>query len=448
MRHDKLAARRLLTGALGATAVIGGFAAVSAWRARPILPIEPPAAIAPASARIDAPAALIGIDRNIGQLKARAQSPYGDMVDRERLASAYLSRFRLTGNWAELVEAQRQADAGFGLVPGGHGPFLVRATVALTAHRIAAAAADLARVDAFVVPDLETRSEAPALHGDIALARGDLAGAERWYAKAAALQKWPGLYWRLGNLASMRGDIALADRYFRAADGLNRTPSPSFRADSLLRQGELMLAQGRWPEATRHFTEANRVFPGWWRAEMRDAQMQALNGDVVEAIAAFEAVARRTGAPEAMDILAGLYRSRGDAAKARQWAAGAGRVWTERLAMLPEAAWAHAVEHELSFGSPQRALDLARRNVTNRPYAPSRVLLAKALLAGGQPGAAVKELDRAEQQGFVSSDLYLTRAEALAAEGDGDGVAAARARAVAINPHALDRNPSFAWLDH
>jgi tetratricopeptide (TPR) repeat protein len=448
VRPDTLIVRRLLTGTLGAAAVIGGFAVVSAWRARPSFAIEPPAAIAPAIARLDAPAALIGIDRNIGELNARAESPQGDMVDRERLSSAYLSRFKLTGDWADLAEARRQADAGFGLVPGGHGPFLMRATVAMTAHRIAAAEDDLARVDAFVVPDLETRSEAPALHGDIAMARGDLPEAERWYAKAAMLQKWPGLYWRFGNIASIRGDFVLADRYFRAADGLNRTPSPSFRADSLLRQGELMLAQGRWPEARRLFAEANRLFPGWWRAEMRVAQMQALDGNVTAAIAAFESVAERTGAPEAMDILAGLYRSRGDSAKAHLWSARAGTVWATRLAVLPEAAWAHVVEHELSFGSPKRALDFARRNATNRPYAPSRILLAKALLANGQTDAAAKELDVAERQGFVSSELHLTRAEVLAAKGDGDGVAAAQARAVAINPHALDRNPSFAWLDH
>jgi Tfp pilus assembly protein PilF len=410
--------------------------------------VEPPAAIAPTTVRVDAPATLIEIDRNIAQLKQRAESPQGDMVDREHLSSAYLSRFKLTGNWVDLVEAQRQADAGFGLVPGGHGPFLMRSTVAMSAHRLAAAEADLARVDRFVVPDLETRSEAPALHGDIALARGDFAGAEGWYAKANALQKWPGIYWRIGNLASMRGDFALADRYFRAADALNRTPSASFRADSLLRQGELMLAQGCWPDATQLFNEANRVFPGWWRAEMRVAQMRALNGDVAGAIAAFETVAGRTGAPAAMDILAGLYRSRGDGTKAREWAARAGAKWSERLAMLPEAAWAHAVEHELSFDSPQRALDFARRNAINRPYAPSRVLLAKALLANGQSDAAAKELDQAERQRFVSSELYLTRAEVLAAKGDGDGVAAANARAVAINSHALDRNPSFVWLDH
>jgi tetratricopeptide (TPR) repeat protein len=246
----------------------------------------------------------------------------------------------------------------------------------------------------------------------------------------------------------MRGDFDLADRYFRAADGLNRTPSPSFRADSLLRQGELRLAQGKWPEATRMFAQADQVFPGWWRAEMRVAQMQALNGDVAGAIAAFEGVAARADAPEAMDILAGLYRSRGNAANARTWAARAGGIWTERLALLPEAAWAHAVEHELAFGSAQRALELARRNVQNRPYAPSRVLLAKALLANGQIDEAAKELEAAGQQGFVSSELELSRAEVLAAKGDGDGVEAAKARAMSINPHALDRNPSFAWLDH
>ncbi len=440
----------MLTGALGASAVIGGFALVSAWRAKPALPIviEPPATIAPVAARVDARAALAEIDRNIAQLKARAATRYGDMIDREKLASAYLSRFRLTGNWSDLVEAQQQADAGFGLVPGGHGPFLVRATVAMTAHRLAAAEADLKRVDAFVVPDLETRSEGPALHGDIALARGDMAGAERWYANAAALQKWPGLYWRFGNLAAMRGDFAVAERYFNAADGLNRTPSTAFRADSLLRQGGLMLAQGRWPDAERLFVEADRVFPGWWRAQMRVAQMRALGGDITGAITALEDVAQRSNAPEAMDILAGLYRSRGNAAKAQEWAGRAATLWDARLAAIPEAAWAHVIDHELAFGSPQRALALAQQNATNRPDGPGKVLLAKALLASGRPEAAMTELDRAEQQGFVSIDLHLTRADAQAAMGNGDGVAAARARALALNPHALDRNPSFAWLDH
>jgi tetratricopeptide (TPR) repeat protein len=431
----------------GAFIVLASFGIVSNFRKPPEIVAEPPALIAKPQVGIDAAQALADVEKTIAHLSARVKTPAGDMIDREELASAFLGRSRLSGDWADLVEAGRQAEAGFTSVPG-HGPLLARATVSLAAHRLTKAEADLGRIDKFVVPDNQTKADAAALHGDIALLRGDFAGARAWYGKANAVEKWPGLYSRIGNLALMQGDYEKASLYYRAADGLNRHPSPSFRADSLLRQGELALAQGQWPEATKLFTEANRVFPGWWRAEMRVAQMLALNGNAPAAISAFEGIATRVKAPEAMDILAGLYRNAGNAERARHWAAEAGKGWQKRLAMLPEASWGHAVEHELASGTPARALELALLNASNRPYPPSQILLAKAWIASGKPEPALTLLAKAEATGFVSADMFLTRAEALAMKGDGAGVAEARERAAEINPRALERNPSFAWLDH
>jgi tetratricopeptide (TPR) repeat protein len=174
----------------------------------------------------------------------------------------------------------------------------------------------------------------------------------------------------------------------------------------------------------------------------------ALDGKLPDALARFEAIATSLDAPEAMDILAGLYRAQGDAAASNRWAARAGSIWQSRLKLLPEAAWAHVAEHELAFGSPRTALGFAGKNARIRPDAAALLLLAKAWIANGRADYALALCRKIERSGWVSAEQWLVRADALSLLGRGDEMRAAQDRAKALNPRALERNPAFAWLDH
>jgi tetratricopeptide (TPR) repeat protein len=407
-----------------------------------------PSSIPARLVRRDFRAEVADLDSAISALQERAKISRGDWIDQESLTSNWLARARLTGSYDDIVAARAAADKGMAMAIRGSGPLLARAAVSLTSHQLVEAAADLDQVDKFVAPDTTTRAEAKAMRSDIALARGEYSESARLVEEAGRMESWSGLPLRRAMLAYYRGDYARAEEQLVKADALNRTPIPAFKADMLVRQGELDLAQGQWPEAEAHFAEANRIFPGHWRTEMRVAQMKALGGQVDPALREFERIAVARNAPEAMDIAAGLYRAQGNAAESKSWANKAGAIWQTRLRQVPEAAWGHAVEHELAFGAPRRALDLAGKNARNRPHGAPLILLAKAWLANGRADYALALCQKVERSGWVSVDQWLTRAEALVLLGRGKEALDARAEAAKLNPHALERNPAFGWLDH
>lgn len=409
----------------------------------------PPAtavALSPRYAGFDHARVLAETDAGIKALQQRLATPLGDMIDQESLSIAYVNRSRLTGDFADLVKARAAAEAGIAMSPPGTGPWLAKAAADYSAHRMADAEKALAVVDRYVVPDRLTRAEARAMRSDIAFSRGDYRGAARLLNEAAAFDDWPGLWFRNALLARASGDFEGARAAFIHADAINTDPTPRFRADMQMRLGELDFAQGRWPDAQRHYQQALRALPGYWRAEMKLAQMAAISGKTQEALAEFERIANRWNEPDAMYVAAGLNRDLGNEAKAVAWIARASSVWQTRLAQLPEAAWGHALEHELAFGSPARALELAQKNAQNRPYGIPMLLLAEAWIANGQPSKALAVCDAVLASGWVSADQWTIRAVALDALGRAAEAKAARAKAKAINPREDDPNPALAWF--
>ena len=330
--------------------------------------------------------------------------------------------------------------------PPGTGPWLAKAAAEFSAHRLGETERALDVVDRFVVPDAETRAEAKALRADVALARGDYAGAGRLLAEAERIDQWPGLYFRQALLARFTGDPDRARTLFDKAVSIERFPSAAFRANLLLRQGEIDFSQGRFEDARKRYAEANRRLPGFWLIEMRLAQMQAIGGQSREALAVFERIAAEHREPDAMYAAAGLNRDLGNEPRARAWIARAGKVWDERLTLLPEAAWGHAIEHELAFGSPARALKFAGLNARNRPHGVPLLLLAEAWLANDRPEYALALCRRVEASGWVSADQWTIRAVALDALGQTKEAAEARRKAVRLNPREADPNPALAWF--
>jgi tetratricopeptide (TPR) repeat protein len=414
--------------------------------ARPAL-----AALAPIPARlagIDYATSVREADAAIAALAPVAANDNGDWTRLERLASAYLARARLTGAYGDYVQARAIADSAFPLAVKGSGPLQVRATIALATHRLADAEPDVAAMDRFVVPTRQNRAEAKAMHGDIAFYRGQYNEAARLYEQARAIDLWSGLAYRQALLASRTGRIEDARYFYHEADSLERFPTPASRAQILMRLGEIDLAHGDRKRALAQFVEANRLYPGAPRTRLRLAQMAALKGDPSVAIPELERLATETGITEIKDILARLYRHLGDEAKARSWAAKAKAAWQEKLALIPESAWGHALEHELALGDPRLALTMAQKNARLRPHGDSLLPLAEAWTANKRPDLALKLLDGIDRSGWVSAQQHLARAAALKALGRDDAAKAAEQAALAINPYARDPNPAVWWLDH
>lgn len=414
------------------------------YATRATMPVAIPARLA----NVDFAATLAQANGIIERKWEKVRVEPGEWINYEGLAASLLPRARLTGSFDDYAQARSIVEEGLALSPKGTGPHLVSAAIAMATHRVKDARADLEVISRYVIPDMQTTAESTAMRGDLAFYSGRYQDAERLYAKASEGGPWTGLTYRRAILASQTGKIDQARNLYTEADTQTLLPTPAFRSDILTRLGELRLAKGDWLAAEKLFDEANRIYPGNWRIELRVAQMMALGGKVAVATKQFEQIAIKANSPEAMDVTAGLYRAQGDGVRARQWAEQAGAIWQKRLSQLPEAAWAHALEHELAFGSPKRALALAGQDLKDRPFGQAMIGAAKAWIANRRPDYAAALLEKVNASGWQSVEQHLVLADAYALMGRGKDADAEQRVAVALNPHALSRNPAFVWLDH
>lgn len=415
------------------------------WLAPPAAQVEP--SLPPAVRQVKTPdatpanlaEALALADAGVAAARTQVASRPDDWVFHEALSRRHATRARLTGAFEDYAAAQAALDRAFALAPQGAGPHLTQAALHFSLHRLDAAERALDAIDRYAVPpdDLE-RAEALALRGDIAFYRGDLAGAEALYKRADKLEPGAGTAFRWAVYFTKTGRLEMAERFFDAAIDASRSPTPQFRANVELQKGTLYLERGQWDRALGFFRRADALFPGYYVIQEHIAETLALKGQAAEAEALYADIVRRTGHPEFMDALAGLAEARGDRVTAAGWRARAVSEWERRLALLPEAAYGHALDHYLASGDPARALDIARRNHAARPYGDAKVQLAQALLQAGDAEGARRTIEPVLRTSWNTAQLHGVAAQVYAATGDARRSAQERARAVAINPHELD----------
>ena len=372
-----------------------------------------------------------------------------EWLRQESLANALMARSRLSFTYDELAQAGEVMARARELAPALSGPLLSDAVLAMMAHKLGESGRALEVLSKAAVPhETSDQVEMVGLAGDIRFFRGDMDGARREYANADQLESGSGTAYRLARIAKATGDFDRAIEYFRKAELAPSQTPPFQHANTAMQIGAVELAQGNYDAARDWFVTADRLFPGYWLFEAHLAQAKAVSGDLPGAIAAMRKIAQQAPSAEVMDALAMLLRTDGQAAESREWAEKAGEVWQHRLTQLPEAAYGHALEHELVFGSPERALDLARRNLEARPFGESRVMMASALIVNGRFADAVSQLDLAEKSGWRSAPMYALRAQAKELSGRADEAEKDRQAALELNPLIFDGETPLIWFSH
>jgi tetratricopeptide (TPR) repeat protein len=410
-------------------------------RPAPDPPIRQSSAGAPTYA-----AAIGDIDRKLAGLRPLAAGRSDDWLMQERIAHQLMQRARLTGSFRDYADAQAALNRGFAQAPPGAGPHLTQAALALSLHRLGLAERMLDAVARYAVPaEAEVRAGAEAMRGDIALYRGRYAEAQKDYVGLSRIGDRPDQRLAIFWSKTGRPDDALAA--IRRVERSGLVPGQALAQLALLR-GTIELQRGDWDQADAAFAEAARRFPGWWLTEAYQAQMLALRGRPGEATRTFEALAARNDDPALRDAIASLYRAQGDYARTELWAGRAGAGWAERLQLIPEAALGHAVEHELAFGTPARALELARQDFANRPHGATAIALGWALIANNRPTDALRIIDAVNRSSWQSAEQHLVAARAHALLGQSEAAEAEQDKALAINPHALDPTATLLWYGH
>ncbi len=393
--------------------------------------------------------ALDRLDRAVAFGRERVRGGPNQWLLQESLAGPLIARFRLSGNYDDLAEADRALTEARADAPAPSGPIMTEAVFAMMVHRQDRALVALDRLSHAAVPtELDVLGEARAIEGDVAFYRGDMAGARAKYRASEKLDGGASATYRWAVLAKAQGDFPGALGAFSKSAHSRRGVAPLQAAGAALQFGAVELARGDAGAAKRWFVAADRVFPGFWLIEAHLAQARAIDGDLPGAIDAMRGVAMRSGSAEAMDAVAMLLRAQGTRDESRLWAARADALWRKRLSQMPEAAYGHALEHELVFGTPERALDLATRNLSARPYGESRLLMASALLMNGRTGPALGQLALAERSGWRSAPMYALRAQALELSGRASDAEVARRQAQTLNPHVFEPATALVWFSH
>ncbi len=391
--------------------------------------------------------AKASIAHDLVEVQARAAAEPTVWSNQADLAELYLARARLTGSFNDYAAAGQAFDAAFKVSPRGGGPNLQRATWNFAVHRLGAIEADLKAVERYVIPDDAEIASVIGLRGDVLFYTGHYGEALQAYERSAARMPSLGGDIRIANYWARMGDEGKANRFLDQAARKITGPQQQLKAYVELRRGMLDLDRGRWDAAQAHFERADDIFPGYWIVQQQLGSVRALKGAPNQAMAVFRRMATTDGNPEAFDDIAGLYRAQGDFADAQAWSAKAGAAWDQRLALLPDAALGHTLDHLLAFGDPVRALEVAKRNYALRPYGDSATGLAWAYMANHRPADALNAIGSTLKSGWYSAEPHIVASEAYALLGQGERADVERKAALAINPHSFDRNPGMTWLE-
>ncbi|HYE04241.1 MAG TPA: tetratricopeptide repeat protein [Planctomycetota bacterium] len=380
------------------------------------------------------------LDARLAWLARRAERT-GLWLDLQMLGEMHLSRAQLSGRLEDYLAADAGIERAFALAPAGAGPFQARARLSLALHRIDRVEADVAAFERCLLLKDRDLAAIADLRAQVAFARGDYSVAEAGFRRSIELDPTPGNLFNLAQVRWKSGDFTGAELLLDQAESTLAERTGHTAAWLRLQRGLIALDQGDHAVALAEYRIADARFPGWWLVEEHIAEARAALGETDAAITAYRDLIARTGDPEFMDALAPLLEATGAHDEAAQLRARSDAAFTERFALLPEAAAGHALGHWLERDGAEAtrlAVELAERNHALRPNGEAGTLLARAYLKAGRTDDARTVIERTLATIWRSTELHATAMAVYQAAGETGQADEHRAAALAINPHALD----------
>ena len=324
---------------------------------------------------------LARIDTAIATWSGNLARDDADFVAAIQLGELYLARTRLTSDPADVARALAAADAALIAAPDLPAARLLRTHAHLANHDFAAAVTDAEAV-------LAGQPDAPmalAALGDATLELGEYDAAERAYDALADAAAGPAVQARLARLAAATGDLAGARRLADAAlAAANRDPDTASETLAWYHtlSGALAFQAGDVAGSSDAYASAFEAWPGSAAALAGLARATAAAGDLAGAIPLYERAIAILPRPETLAALGDLLELTGDTTAAEEQRAMALAVG----GLAPDRQLAkYLADHGVD---PDRAVELARRDLQSRHDAYAHDTLAWALLANGMPQEA------------------------------------------------------------
>lgn len=376
-----------------------------------------------ASSRVvakDGYASLVhALDERIESLQGRVAQRDDDWLTRMHLGNALLERASLTNDLEDFERVQAVLDECFAIAPDGSGPLLLAARFNFAIHRLEQAEVYLDKMDRRAMPKAEERAAGRVMRAEIAMARGEYAAALAMLTEIAAAA--PGLATvELALYHAKTGGFAEAEALFEEALAATTKKDPRRRAWIRLQLGLMAMQRGQSLIALEQLEAADAELPGWWLVQEHVAAVHDRLGEHGRAIAIYEGLLEQRELPQLpqrMDALAAAYQHAGQGEAAAALIERAGAAWRDQIARMPEAAMGHGLEHELQFGSPTRALELARANVAMRPGGDAQVGLARAYLKAGRMAEALAVIEGVLETPYRTAGVHDVAAKAYAGLG-------------------------------
>jgi len=348
---------------------------------------------------------LAQIDLQIDAVRGRLKTNPNQWMVEAQLAGLYGSRARLTGNYDDYAMAELAIGRAFEIAPEGSGPFMGRASLNFTLHRLNVVEADLSRAEKQINLSTDKRASIALLRARVQMERGNYDAAATGYAEALSLRETLQGHSAVAHHAWQTGDVALAETELTKAESMYHGRANEPRAWFHLQRAITDLEAERLDEALAHLADADKAMSGYWLIREHIAEIKALQGDLEGSLAIYRVVVPQTNSPELMGAMAGVLSELGRDDEAAKWIAHADRLFAERIERYPEAASGHALEHALEYGDPADALVLAEANAALRPNGNALNLLAEAYLKVDRVDDARATARRATDLGWAGTPV-------------------------------------------
>lgn len=379
---------------------------------------------------------LAQLDREIAFFSDRAASG-PSWLDYEFVAQRYLQRQRVTGDYADFAGAEHALNRAFEVAPVGSGPVFTRMALNFTLHRLAALEADVLANEHAILLRPDQRLAMVAYRADIAFYRGEYDEALQRYEGLVAEDRDAISLVALAQYHWRTGDLARADQLFTEAEAEG---DDAQRAWLCLVRALFEASQEHWDAAGAAIDRGLSERPGWWQLEEHQGQVLFEQGALEDARAVFENAYAHAPSPELLDALAVLALEQGRRSDAADLSARAEAMHEERIAMFPEAAAGHAIDHFLLLSDDlERAIELAELNRDARPYGEAQAKLAIAYARAGRWDDALEVIYVIESGAWCTAESEAIAALVHQQVGDGTRALEHRARARDLAPGALDR---------
>lgn len=320
-------------------------------------------------------AELTYLDQRIAFFAAKADAN-PNSLSTPQAAGLLGERAALTGSYDDYARAYAYVDAALAADPRHAKARAAKAQLDFSLHRYGA-----------MQEALDALKWEKGLEGALLVELGRYDEAEPILEKRAESRQ-PADLSRLAIFRWKTGDLEAAHDLLDQAEAAYHGPWHRTRAWIHLHRGIFDLDHGRYDEALVHYREAEKHLADWWLIEEHIAEIHLLKGELDEAHALYDDLIERTGNPEFMDRMAEVLEAQGKSDEAEAMVARARDAYEARLTQFPEATWGHALDHWMTWGDPQEALEMAQKNAANRPNGEAKLALAEALHRVGRTDEA------------------------------------------------------------